>query len=398
MVSVEELIGNLLLRNNCVIVPSFGGFVANQTSAIIDYHNGIMTPPKKSVLFNRQLINNDGLLIKELSVINQLEYSVAESAVKTIIENWNTQLGNGERVTLDRVGYIFLDAEKNICFEQDRFFNLLLESYGLGKVHFIAEEDVKFVQHVQHENPILAVEEKPLFTLESNSIDAVPLDNEEKVFIEIQHPATRKKLALWKYVAAAVILPIGFYSFWIPMKTNVLESGILSIKDFNPMYKTAEGIYKVEPFKNLKFQKNQEESLEKSIQKIPSDVENYAFKFNDDIYINVRLKDNGEITQTVKEVSPTEEVEVIQTPKVNSTVSNSSNKKSFDLVVGVFSTEANATNLVNTLKSKGFSAKIVDKNGELFRVSAGTTTTNEEIIKIKDAAKIAGVDGWILKK
>ena len=73
MISVEELIGDLLLRNNCVIVPSFGGFVANQSAAIIDYRNGIITPPRKSVLFNRQLINNDGLLIKELSFVNNIE-------------------------------------------------------------------------------------------------------------------------------------------------------------------------------------------------------------------------------------------------------------------------------------------------------------------------------------
>ena len=39
MVSVEELIGELLLRHNCVIIPSFGGFVAKQTGASIDYRN-----------------------------------------------------------------------------------------------------------------------------------------------------------------------------------------------------------------------------------------------------------------------------------------------------------------------------------------------------------------------
>ena len=79
-------------------------------------------------------------------------------------------------------------------------------------------------------------------------------------------------------------------------------------------------------------------------------------------------------------------------PIVNAT------KKSFDFVVGVFSTEANATNLINSLKTKGFNAKIVDKNGELFRVSAGTSNSNEEIIKIKEKALSAGIDGWILKK
>ncbi len=397
MISVEELIGDLLLRNNCVIVPSFGGFVANQSAAIIDYRNGIITPPRKSVLFNRQLINNDGLLIKELSLINNLEYTIADNAIKTIVENWNTQLATGERIVLDRIGFIFLDAEKNICFEQDRFFNLLLESYGLGKVHFIAEEDVKLAQHIQQENPILALEEKPFFALESSDIDVV-VNNDEQPFVEIQHPASKKKLAIWKYVAAAVIIPIGFYSFWIPMKTNVLESGILSIKDFNPLYRSNEGLYKNESLSKLHSPFKTEDSLEKSIQTIPADVSNYAFKFNEDIYINVRLKGNSvSIEKPVEGIPEASTIEVIKPiEKIKPVVKLT--KKSFDLVVGVFSSETNATNLINSLKSKGFNAKIVDKNGELFRVSAGTTSTNEEILKVKVKALSAGVEGWILKK
>jgi hypothetical protein len=391
MISVEELIGDLLLRNNCVIVPSFGGFVANQSAAIIDYRNGIINPPRKSILFNRQLINNDGLLIKELSLVNNLEYTIAENAIKTIVENWNIQLAKGERIVLDRIGFIFLDAEKNICFEQDRFFNLLLESYGLGKVHFIAEEDVKLAQYIQQENPILAVEEKPFFTLESSDIDVV-INNEEQPFVEIQHPASKKKLAIWKYVAAAVIIPIGFYSFWIPMKTNVLESGVLSIKDFNPLYKTNEGLYKNEALSKLNYQIQPEESLEKSIKSITSGTSNYSYKFNEYIYINVRLKERtGKTELAINEIH-----EVISPSATKSIVK--STKKSFDFVVGVFSTESNAVNLINSLKSKGFNAKIVDKNGELFRVSAGTSSSNEEILKIKEKALSAGVEGWILKK
>mgnify|MGYP003565138742 CR=1 FL=1 len=37
---IEQLIGDLLLRHNCVVVPAFGGFVAKQMSAVIDYKTG----------------------------------------------------------------------------------------------------------------------------------------------------------------------------------------------------------------------------------------------------------------------------------------------------------------------------------------------------------------------
>ena len=175
MVTVEQLLGNLLLRHNCVIVPSFGGFVAKQVSAKIDFESGKMFPPSKSLLFNKQLINNDGLLISELAQANKWSYEQASATVEMKISDWHHALHLGQRIELDRIGYLFFDAEKNLCFEQDRFFNLLLESFGLGQVHFLTESDVKIVERtlVQLEEKVNepeaqkpAVEEvmiKPLF-------------------------------------------------------------------------------------------------------------------------------------------------------------------------------------------------------------------------------------------
>ena len=216
MVSVEELIGNLLLRHNCVIVPTFGGFVAKRIPAAIDLEKGIMQPPVKALLFNRQLINNDGLLTAEFASQNALDYSTASGIINKLVDSWNDQLKAGARVAIDRVGFLYFDQEKNVCFEQDRFFNLLLESYGLGKVHFTPVEDA----------PVVLVEEDKL-SLEEPKI--------------IEHPALKARSNAWKYVAAACFLPIAFYSYWIPAKTNVLQSGMISAKDFNPFHKNALG-------------------------------------------------------------------------------------------------------------------------------------------------------------
>ena len=121
MLTVEGLIGDLLLQHNCVVVPSFGGFVAQRVSAQLDTEKGVMLPPRKSVLFNRQLINNDGLLIAAFAQTNQLTYADAQSEVNQVIATWNQALNAGQRIAIDRVGFLFLDAERNMCFEQDRF-------------------------------------------------------------------------------------------------------------------------------------------------------------------------------------------------------------------------------------------------------------------------------------
>jgi hypothetical protein len=398
MSTVEELIGNLLLRHNCVIVPSFGGFVAKQTSATIDYKNGVMLPPRKSILFNRQLINNDGLLISEYAATNKVYYSSAEASVKYSVSDWNEKLRNGERVTLDRVGHLFYDQEKNICFEQDRFFNLLLESYGLGKVHFVSEEDLQIVQHISEISPIhqeeKEIEETPF------RLVALPIieDNEQEEESNIvEHPALKSKSKVWKYIAAAVLLPVGFYSFWIPMKTNVLESGVLSFRDFNTSYKSNEGIYEKSKFVQNKIKYDKSQSLETEIKNLPSDVYVYSYPFTDGLFIPVQLKTGKqEITEPViDEViindSPEKKVETTPKPIV-------SKSGSFDYVVNCFSSEENATAFVSLLKGKGLNAYVVsDKTGP-FRVSAGNATSSDEINTVAEKSKSLGFTGWILKK
>ena len=411
MYTVEELIGNLLLRNNCVIVPSFGGFVAKQTSATIDYKNGVMLPPRKSVLFNRQLVNNDGLLISEFAITNKVIYPTAEENVLGRVSDWNEKLRNGERVTLDRVGYLFYDQEKNICFEQDRFFNLLLESYGLGKVHFVTEEDIKITQHAsiiaaqQIENTKEVISEPSFKLVSMPIIEEAPVVVTENEFVLIEHPEVKKASNVWKYIAAAVLIPVGFYSFWLPMKTNVLESGLLSIKDFNPSYKAIEGSYIKSDFAKIKVVKNSQPTLEESIKSLPSDVDTYSYAFDEDTYIPVRISDTKTKVETEEKVESVEETKTTIQPSIKKTEKVVSEKavvetksKNFDFIVGSFATDESATILVEQLKANGLKAYIITDNSDKHRVSAGSASTIEEIKAIADKSKANGVEGWILRK
>jgi cell division septation protein DedD len=442
MSTVEELIGDLLLRHNCVVIPSFGGFVAKKTSATIDYKNGVMYPPKKSVLFNRQLINNDGLLVAEFSTVNKVLYTEAEQAIALKTNEWNEKLRNGERVTLDKVGYLFFDQEKNLCFEQDRFFNLLLESYGLGKVHFVSEEDIevaKYVKAVQEQQAIEEQEKKVAepFQLVALPSDATPREIQEVVIVE--HPQSRRFSKAWRYIAAAVLAPIGFYSFWIPMNSNVLESGVLSVNDFNLSYKATEGKYNPEAF-NVSHQLNKKSSqtIEQAVASLPSDVYVYSYPFDEDTYMTVKVKDGEAKQETIiveEEIQPEIKVEskpkqIIEpkvtpiakaspvvvkvtqtakaTPVVKPTVKEvvkvekkqektvvESGKLNF--VVGSFSSKENAQVLIDKMTEKGFNAYIMSESKGSFRVSAGKAKTEEEIRLISKKSKESGFDGWILR-
>jgi hypothetical protein len=383
MVSVEQLIGELLLRHNCVIIPSFGGFVAKQASATIDYKTGLMTPPRKSLLFNRQLINNDGLLVAELAVSNSIHYNEAIDIVGKMVSSWGEKLRRGERITIDKVGFLFFDQEKNICFEQDRFFNLLLESYGLGKVHFLTEKDVQQAQRSSIQQAIDSSTEKEPSQPSAIVFDTeiISLNKEEKEAVIVEHPALKQKSKAWRYIAAACFIPIAFYSFWLPVKTDVLESGMLSIKDFNPFYKSAAGSYKPTELPKIE-QRESVSTLEQSISNLPEDVEIYSYKYDEDFYIPIRIPRKTAVLENV-EVS-----------KENSTSENAS----FEFIVGCFSSESNANSLVETLKNKGLNAYVLDVKNGLSRISVGNASSESEIGTLSEKAKQAGFDGWILKK
>lgn len=386
MVTVEQLIGDLLLRHNCVIVPFFGGFVAQKIPARIDFEKGTMTPPTKSLLFNRQLVNNDGLLINEFAQVNKESFVNATSTISQSVSQWKSVLKSGGQIEIDRVGRLYMDDQNTIRFEQDRFFNLLLESFGLGNVQFITEEQVPEIEETQETDKLLPLEpvvmkkETPIVHLHS---DKKVVEKQVRVNEGEQAVASSPKRKVWRYVAAACVLPIAFYSIWIPMKTDVLESGMLSIKDFNPFYHSVEGTYKKTAFsEKIAFDKNTDPSLEEQLEGIPEETKVFTYDFGDNTYIHVQLGREETVSLSAAEKEAEQKIEFTATK--------------MHFIVGCFGSEENAQNLVSRLKEEGLNGEIVDVKNGLHRVSAGAAISEEAINKIQEKAQTLGFQGWIL--
>jgi hypothetical protein len=354
MYSVEEIICQLLLRHSCVIIPSFGGFVAQSVSASIDKENGIIHPPSKHLLFNKNLINNDGLLTAEFATINHLNYNDSFSQIDLFTGNLKSELNAGRKVELPKIGTFHLDSEKNICFEQNRYFNFLLNAYGLSNVQFVPTQKIQ--EEVEELiTPIVEVE--------------IPIVAIETPIININ--TSRKSRKLIKYVAAAAcFLPIAFYSFWIPVKTNVIQSGVISLNDFNPFYKSEKGLY------------------------YPSKAEIESIKFEDVSYTATPYEE-----PVSTEIEPTEIVttsENISNSNPSISVKSSNKRQAFEYIVGCFSSNSNAVNLVNTLKNQGFDATIIS-GGNLTRVSIGSAPNSKSLDSLIQLSNSKGYQGWILK-
>jgi hypothetical protein len=408
MLTVEQLIGDLLLQHNCVIIPSFGGFVAQRMSAKIDPIKGVMIPPRKSVLFNKQLINNDGLLIAALSQANLISYTDASHEVQAHILEWEAKLQMGGRITIDRVGNLFYDQERNLCFEQDRFYNLLLESFGLSAVHFVSAADAQakeshqtilnVVKAVEIEQKIVAPNLEPSFVLNQEPIVPVlEIVREES----INQPAipNKKKSNSWRYIAAACLLPIAFYSFWLPVKTDVLESGVLSLSDFNPFHTSKQGTYQV-PESTYHFT---ERKAKEQLKNLPKNVETFSYEMDEDTYVPVSLNKKKKVAaieveeNTSPEVQPVEVKETskpIERPKPTPVVTPiSTNSKGGLIIVGSYSAKKNADDLIKLLEANGIVGQIMEKDGKI-RVTAGNAS---QFSQLEPKLKALGISPWVLK-
>ena len=392
MHNVEGIIGQLLFRHNCVIIPSFGGFVAKPVSAKIDFDNGIMYPPSKSLLFNRQLVNNDGLLINEYAEANGRSFDQAATEIQEVINHWKSKLKKGERIEIDKVGNLFLDIENNICFEQDRFYNLLLESFGLSQVQFLSEEDVQIV-----ESTIEIIEKREEEVERHNqtekSVKIIPIvaqENEEELLLQSSTVEKKKKSnSVWRYVAAACLLPIAFYSFWIPLTTDVLESGVISIKDFNPFYQTPTPSYsRISPLETSTNTITHQLDLEAKIDELPDGATEYPMKYSENHFITVDLpqSENADYHANTEKTRDKEET-------LNELIS----PNAIHYIVGAFGNKSNAQKLIKKLQSKGLEAKIVGYTNGLHRVASGSALSEEALQDIIIKSKKVGYPGSILR-
>ena len=349
MHKIEDLVSSLLLRHSCVIIPNFGGFVAKMISAKLDLDRGLFLAPSKQLLFNKNLLNNDGLLISEYASLNAIEYSKSQSEIEEFVLDLKSKLNSKQSVHIERVGKLSYDLEGNLVFEQDRYFNLLLSSYGLSQVQFIANKEPEINE---------------------------PSIKEKK----IKEKAPIRKINYLKYAAAACLLPLAFYSFWIPTHSGVLESGLISYKDFNPFYKKELGAYSQQ---KIAIQENTlEEKNIFEVQILTSRNHRIGlYKFDEGINIPIRI----EAKKIVKEILDV---------KIENKTSYTN---SFEYIIGCFSNKNNALTLISKLKQEGFAAQLAG-GSPLVRVSIGGADSDLQMQTIIQKANEKGYKGWILKK
>ena len=82
MIELAQHIEVLLLENDCVIVPGFGGFIAHYAPAMRVAEENLFLPPTRTIGFNPQLTLNDGVLVQSYMAVYDTNFSDATKMVE----------------------------------------------------------------------------------------------------------------------------------------------------------------------------------------------------------------------------------------------------------------------------------------------------------------------------
>jgi hypothetical protein len=116
IVELAKHIETLLLENDCVIVPDFGGFIVHNVSARKDETEQTFLPPYRALGFNPQLNLNDGLLIQSYMSAYDVNYPQAQLLVEQAVNELKDQLAQDTYVELQGVGRLSYNIEDQFVF------------------------------------------------------------------------------------------------------------------------------------------------------------------------------------------------------------------------------------------------------------------------------------------
>ena len=122
-----------MFRYDCVIIPSFGGFVTNKVSATFQEETSSFSPPYKQISFNNNLKDNDGLLANHIASVESISFEKATKFIEDSVFDWK-KIIEKETLEIEKLGCLKLNDRKQIIFNPTNDVNYLTSSFGLSSV------------------------------------------------------------------------------------------------------------------------------------------------------------------------------------------------------------------------------------------------------------------------
>ena len=356
----------LLLDNDCVIVPDFGGFVAHQVAASYDETDRTFLPPMRTLGFNSQLRMNDSLLVHSYIEAYDISYPEALRRVEQDTEEMRQQLENEGSYTLEDLGTLTVNVDGNYEFEPFKAGLLSPDIYGLSNVAFKRLNDTAVPTEVSAE----ADEEKePAEAALPTLLEFMDTEDDTSGAIEIKMSWVRNAVA----IAAAIVV---FFLFATPVVNSDLGNQAMSqLQGSSLLYKLMPQDTNATPAQPVVVQESTESSQNSTLAAKPAE--------------EVPAQEPAQMkpaTMPVEKVAHASKSEVPRT--------------TYCIVVASQVRKSNAERFVEELHKQGYAEAEVFIYNDIVRVTCGTFKTEAEaysrLNKLNDKEEFA--EAWVYKK
>ena len=228
VIELERHIEILLLSNDCVIVPDFGGFMAHHVDARYDGRDSMFLPPLRTVGFNPQLKMNDSLLAQSYVEAYDISYPEAIDRLAQEVAEIRQCLENEGKFELNNIGTIYLNEDGNYSFEPCEAGILTPSLYGLGGFDMLP---LNAMETVEEEEPATEQAKTTVLPMTSNANSVFDSETEDE---ETEHAEFILIKKSWlRNLAAACIAIIAFFAISTPlgtpnMQVSKIDTGLLT--------------------------------------------------------------------------------------------------------------------------------------------------------------------------
>ena len=146
--SIENILFQLLNNNECVVIPNFGGFIVRDSPCSYTNNSRSIKPQTKTLFFNPQLTDNDGLLISSISKTQSISYNQATELCNQWVNEQEIKLETEKYLKWSQFGTFYLSNDNKKWFQPLTDLNLDLTTFGLKTVKVNKYEPIEHTQEV----------------------------------------------------------------------------------------------------------------------------------------------------------------------------------------------------------------------------------------------------------
>lgn len=345
-----HIILNQLNEQPLVVLPGFGGFVKDQTSAKLDNDRNRIHPPKNTIVFNSRLSHNDGQLITAIAVEQELAYHEADSWLTDAISELKFILENEKEVEISGIGTLRKSVEEAILFDAVDFPEIQDDFFGLRSISAkpIEQDNIyKAKNLVSAEGPV------------ATKVRTLPV----------------KRVA--KYAAAAVAVGL---MMWLPIQNGALNSGKMIAQELNPFSIKTGAVYSARTFNNGWINKGYEREDVLSDKFSKEFISLYvADEATNAIVVKTDAVPSAEMNKTFEAVKPLK-----------------ANASSYRVIAATFGSKKAASRYVAKMVKRGFGAEYAGTENNKHLVAYGTYNSLSDAEKMLKSVSISNKEARIV--